>query len=60
MHAIGGQTPCIVCGVKAEVSTPKRKQKICSQKCYDEMVKSVEVYGNFLIRKEQDAKEKRK
>ena len=60
MQTASLKSPCMVCGVSTEPTTPKRKQRICSKKCYEQMVKSVEAYGNFLINKEKDAKEKGK
>ncbi len=49
-------SPCIVCSPLAEALTPKRKIKLCSKECYDDMIKSVEAYRKMLDQKTEEMK----
>jgi len=51
---------CMVCGIESGNSSPisKRKSRICSKACYDQLQKVVTVYGETLQRKKDEVKEK--
>lgn len=58
MQVAKTQNDCIVCGLTETIETPKRKMRICSPHCHDQLIKSMQDMQNNLEAHKKGEKKK--